>query len=388
MNSEISNFEINSEQSELNSEQKRALCDLWTKMIVDNTEVPENIEIMSHEEIKKWLFESIMNDIERFTEELGIQIDIDLVEKIKKEEDMDKKSALELEYINKVHAEVDKIVQKFVESGEKSTTWDSWPKRMRETKEFNCVGATLLGINLLEKGGIKSYYGRPHEHVVNIAKLANGEWWYVDFRNGKQNIIKIEPDETKIADVSVLEVKQSNIDFGLIPIFDNSEAAGSMLDNLDSLKNCVENENIPNDDIEKKEAKEYLKKYDQNFQKVDFSLLRQSLYPKFVEIEKTEEIKHEADKINKMGDFEKPVNDYLKTLTKEQIKIIIQETKIKAESIKNLFYQEDKSILHEASPEMKKVLELFLESLKEVKNEQSEVYRRSVDKFIGKINNL
>lgn len=56
MNSEISNFEINTEQPELNSEQKKVLGDLWTEMIVDNTNVPENIETMSQEEIKKWLF--------------------------------------------------------------------------------------------------------------------------------------------------------------------------------------------------------------------------------------------------------------------------------------------------------------------------------------------
>lgn len=355
-------------------------------MIVDNLDAPENIETMSQEEIKKWLFESTMEDIGKLAEELGIQIDADLVEKIRREEDTDEKSAIESEYIKKIHAEVDKIGQKVIESGEKSATWDSWPKRTRETKEFNCLGAALLGTHLLEKGGIKSYSGFLHEHVVNIAKLANGEWWYVDFRNSKR--IKIEPDELKITDVSVLKIEQPNIDSSLIPIFDNSEVAGCILDNLDSLKNNVENENIPDDDIEKKEAKKYLEKYNQNFQKIDFSLLRQSLYPKSVEIEKTEEMKQEADKINKMGDLEKPVNDYIKTLTKEQIEILIQETKIKIESIKNLFYQEDKSILQEANPELKKVLELFSESLKEVKNEQSEVYRRAVDKFIGKINNL
>ncbi len=40
MNSEISNFEINAEQPELNSEQKKALDGVWTEMIVDNTDVP------------------------------------------------------------------------------------------------------------------------------------------------------------------------------------------------------------------------------------------------------------------------------------------------------------------------------------------------------------
>ena len=48
--------------------------------------------------------------------------------------------------------------------------------------------------------------------------MASG--WYVDFRNGKQNIIKIEPEETSLADVPVLRINHPSIDYRLIPIYE------------------------------------------------------------------------------------------------------------------------------------------------------------------------
>ncbi len=392
MNSEIPQFEqpknIEAEQQGLSPEQKKSLGEVWTEMVVDSESAPENIGKMTQAEIKQYLFDSIMQDIEKFSEELGLQIDAELVEKIQNTESLEEKSALELEYIKKAHAQVDEIVQGFDKSADKSTKWDSWPKRMRETKEFNCAGATLLGIYLLEKGGINSHYGNPHGHVLNIAKLSNGEWWYVDFRNGKQNIIKLEPEEITIADMPTLKINQPNIDYRLIPLYNNSEAAGSVLGNLSSLKRGAQDESVSDENIEKKEAKEHLKKYGQNFQKVDFSLLHQSLYPKFIELDKTDEMQKEIARIDSMRDFEKPVQDFAKTLTKEQVEALAEETKIKKEDVENLFYKDDESVLQDVSPELKKVLELILESLRGVKEKQPEVYQEMINKIVGKVRKL
>jgi hypothetical protein len=394
MNPEIPKFEqpkkieADIEQQELSPEQKKILAEVWTEMVVDDGEVPENAGEMTQAEIKRYLFESIMKDIEKFAEELELRIDAELVERIKHAESLEEKSALELEYIKQAHAQVDKIVQRFDRSADKSTKWNSWPKRMRETKEFNCVGATLLGVYLLEKGGIKSQYGNPHGHVINIAKLSNGEWWYVDFRNGKQNIIKLEPEETEVSAVPTLKINQANIDYRIIPLYDNSEAAGSVLGNLSSLKHEAEDESTPDEDIEKKEAREYLEKYGQNFQEADFSLLHQSLYPKFIEFDKTDEMQKEIARIDSMRDFEKPVQNYTKTLTKEQEKALVEEIKTKKDDIENLFYKDDESVLQSVSSELKRVLELFLESLKNVKEKQPEVYQEAIDKIVGRIRNL
>ena len=384
----MDNIFAKQERQEIGPEQKKILGEAWAEMVVDDSDTPENISGMTTEEIKKWLFESMMKDVEIFTNELGLKNDQVLIEKIQKTENLDEKSALELEYIRNAHTQVDDIVHNFDESENKSTKWDSWPKRMRKTKEFNCVGATLLGINFLEKGGIKSYYGNPAGHVINIAKLSNGEWWYVDFRNGKQNIIKIEPEETSLADVLVLKINHPSIDYRLIPIYENSEAVCSILSNLASLKRTAENKNIPDENTEKKEAKEYLEKYKSNFEKTDFSLFHQTLYPKFIKAEKTKEMQGEIRRIDNMREFEKPIQAYTKTLSKEQKEFIIEEIKSKKEFIGNLFYKDDQSVLQKSSPELKKILELYLENLRKIKENQPEIYKEAVDKIIGRIRKL
>ena len=70
-------------------------------MAVDNTSLPENISNMTHKDLKKWLFESVMKDVESFANELGLQTDQSLIEKIQKTKSLDEKSALELEYIKR-----------------------------------------------------------------------------------------------------------------------------------------------------------------------------------------------------------------------------------------------------------------------------------------------
>ena len=149
------NIESGIEKQKLTPERKRTLGENWIEMTIDNATVPENIDKMNDKNLKKWLFESTMKDIGYLADEWGLKADKDFIEKIQKTENLDEKSAFELEYIKNVHAQVDNIVQNFDHSGRKSTKWDSWPKRIRETKEFNCVGATLLGIHILEKGKLK-----------------------------------------------------------------------------------------------------------------------------------------------------------------------------------------------------------------------------------------
>lgn len=381
--------EVNIEQQELSREQKKMLGEIWTEMIIDSGEVPKNIEEMTQVEIKQYLFESIMNDIEKFSQELGLRIDIKLVEKIQHAKSLEEKSALELEYIKQAHAQVDELVKKFDRSS-KSTKWDSWPKKMRETKEFNCVGATLIGIYLLEKGGIASKYGRPYGHVINIVKLSNGEWWYVDFRNGPRNIIKLKPGEINISNVPTLKINHPDIDYRLIPLYKNSEVAGSVLGNLSLLQHEAENKNTTNKDeiVEKKEAKEYLEKYGQNFQKVNFSFLHQLLYPDFINFDKTSEMQKEIKQINSMLVFEKSIRDFTKTLTKNQEKILLEEIKTRRDDIENFFYKNNKSVLQTVSSELKKILELLEEGLRIVKEKQPEIYQKAVDKIIGRIKNL
>ena len=382
------NVEASIEQQELSPEQRKDLSNAWIEMVVDNTTMPENIKDMEQSEIKKWLFSSLMEDTEKLSKEFGLEADVGLVKEIRNADSTEEKSVLELEYIKKVHEQVDRIVQHFDRSGNRSIKWNSWPKIIRETKEFNCVGATLLGINMLNKGGIKAYYGNPHGHALNITKLSNNEWWYVDFYSGKRNIIKIEPKEEIIADVSVLKIQDPKINYRLIPIYNNTEVVSSIFGNLATLKREAEDDKIFDGDIEKKEAKVYLQNNNRNFNRVDFSLLNQSLYPSSIKIDDTTEMKKEIARIDNMKSFEKSIQDYTKVLTNEQRISLVEEMKIKKDIVEKILHQENLHIIQKCSPELKIVLRLMLDKLKKVKNTKPEVYKEARDKIMVRIRNL
>lgn len=376
---------INNEQLELNAEQKMALGEAWVGMIVDNNEVPISVAKMNQEELKQWFFTTMMLDVEKLTHEFGLETDTNLIEKIKTTEIPNEKATLEVEYIKKIHEQVDGVARTFDELGHKSTKWDSWPKKIREDKGFNCVGATLLGMVMLEKAGIKSYYGNPHGHVINIARLANDDWWYVDFRNGPQNVLKIEPEKLIVNDVKVLKIDVPAIDYKIIPIYENAESVGSILGNLAALKNEAENNDQYDDDEEKTEVIQYIKKYQKYFDQTDFSSFQQSLYPKFNEFHETEIMQKEAARINGLMDFEKPVQDYFNALSTEQRKVLQEDFKVKKTYIKNLFLHDDDSVLSEASLELKRVLELFVNGLEKIKTKRPGVYQEVIKKIFQRL---
>ncbi len=384
LNKEESN-ENNVEKQELSPEQKKVFGESWTKMVVDNIDIPKNIEALDKLEVKEWLFESIMKDIKRFSKEIGIEIDSELADKIKGTEDLEKKSSLELDYIKKMHSQVDQITKGFDRSGDKSTSWDSWPKRMREKKSFNCVGATLIGISLLEKANIESYYGNPSGHVLNIVKLSNGEWWYVDFNNGKENVIKINPEEDIISGMKVLKINQKDIEYKLIPIRDNSEIPGSVIGNLSWMEHEVEDDNIPSDNIAKKQAVEFLEKYEEDFKKNNFPELGEFLYPENDKMEETEEMKKEEERIKGMRLFGKLTQEHTNILTTDDGEKLVSEMKDKNEYIGKIFYQNDFSLLSKFTSELQEVLEVILKDLEEIKKEYPEAYQEAIDKIVGKI---
>ena len=96
----------------------------------------------------------------------------------------------------------------------------------------------------------------------------------------------------------------------------------------------------------------------------------------------------EIRRIDNMREFEKPIHNYTKILSKEQKMAIIEEIKKKKESIENLFYKNDQSVLQKSIPELKKILELYLENLGKIKENQPEIYKEAIDKIIGGIRKL
>ncbi|MBU4141365.1 hypothetical protein KKE99_00635 [Patescibacteria group bacterium] len=295
MNSEKENLEYNSkieneraESKELSFEEKKQLVEVWGKIVLGKADSLQDIDAMTSEDIKKWLFNSLMQEIDSLAKEWGIESDKDLTRKIQEEQNLENKAKLEAEHIKEMHDKVSGIAENF-DMASADVHWSSWPGRMKETKQFNCVGATLLGINFLNKAGIKSYYGMPAGHVANVARLSNGEWQYADFLVQKL-VKKINPSETRLGNTEVLKIDDEDIGFRVVPLLKNSEAPSSILDNLSELKEEEINQNMP------KETVDYISKFQGQFSRVDFSDLSKKLYPDARALEETKEMKEEVER--------------------------------------------------------------------------------------------
>lgn len=382
---ETNNIETEKETAELSIEQKKTLKNVWSEMIVD-IEIPENIEDLNQESFKNMLYQKTREDVDNLADEWGLKPDQKLIESIQKTENAEDRAVLELEYIKKEHARIDEISPKFSGRPDKTTKWDSWPKLMRKNKQFNCVGATLLGMRQLEKGGIKSYYGNPYGHAVNIAKLSNGEWWYVDFRNDKERITKIEPEIIMLADTMVLKIDNPDLGYKLIPIYENSEVVASIIENLASMESEAENQDAIA--IEKREAKEYIDKYEKNFKTTNFSALLRSLYLEKIKIDGTKEMQDEGSRIELIINFDKTLRLYLDSLPKEKTKNLMEEIKKQKESVKNLFKENDESIFENASPDLKKALDILLKNTEKIKEKLPAEYYKIIELVLDRIDKI
>jgi hypothetical protein len=280
-----------------------------------------------------------MEDISELSNEWGIESD---------------KSLSEEEYIEELQIQMNNLPKKT----RRDTYWDSWPKKMREDKGFNCVGATLLGINSLKKKRIESYYGNPWGHVVNIAKLSNGKYMYIDLKNDK--VIEIKPEEISLGGHKALKVNDNSIDYKLIPIHDNSVVAGSIIGNLSRLE--VEKGNEERQDI--------------------YQNIKQKLFPELKEIEDTEEMKAEKERVESIQEAEKDAKDYFNKLSEEKKKVVFQEAISKKESIKDSFV--NMSLSEGYSSELQEFLKLIMIKINGIGNKETK--EEAISRFLSKIN--
>jgi len=231
---------------------------------------------------------------------------------------------------------------------------------MRDDEGFNCVGATLLGINALKEKEIESYYGNPWGHVVNIAKLSNGKWMYVDFKN---NMVKeITPEEVTLGGCRMLKIDDENIDYKLIPIYDSSVAVGSIIGNLSGLE--AEKGNEEGQDI--------------------YQNIKQKLFPEIQKTEDMGEMKAEKERVESIQETEKEAKEYLRRLSGETREKVLQETISKKELIRDSILNE--SLLGEFSNELHEFLRLIIIGFSLIT--KKEIREEAISRFLSKVNKL
>ncbi|KKP79925.1 MAG: hypothetical protein A2271_02665 [Candidatus Moranbacteria bacterium RIFOXYA12_FULL_35_19] len=374
----------NNKEKEISKEKKKEFISAWRDMVLIPEKTildPKNLE---DEEIKKWMYETLMEQIESLCEEWNLVPDENLIKALREEKNSELKSDLEVKYIQDCHKKIDNLIEKFDKS--KSARWDSWPKKMKELGQFSCVGSSLIGLHMLEKAGIENYWGSPVSHAINVVRLSNGEWWYVDFLNGSGSVRKIKPELGEIEGVKVLKIKESMIEYEIIPIYNKEAAAGSVLGNFAAII-CEAEDDIFPDSKNKKEAQEYIEKNKQYFSKVDFKKMYQKYFEKQSKIKETKEMEAERDRIDQiMGFQEGPIREYIESLSRDQREKYNKEAELNLKGIADFFINGNQDVLSKIGPELKKILELYQEAFKKVREDNEDEFVMIIDRLLHKQN--
>jgi len=371
------NFE-KQEGRELKHEEKENLIDAWLAIAVDNQTKPNDIDHLNNQQLKEWFYKTLMDDTERLIEEWGLQPEEALIEKMKSEQNSERKAKIEMDFIEALRVKIQEFKKAHL-LGNRSNKWDSWPSEMRRNKTFNCVGGTLLGMSLLNRIGIHSYYGNPFSHVLNIVKLSNGEWVYADFLNNQ--VKKIKPREIILGGVRTLKLKEPDIIYHYIPLFDNSEVVGSIIGNFYSLEHDAKDKNA--NPVDKQEAQRLFANFAEEFSKNDFSSLHNALYPSMVALRQTKEIQDEGGRIEKIQLFLSSARKYIETLNLQQKEEILKEIKANTEGIRKLFYEDNDEVLNKISPASKKLLKSLIRSTRNARTKSPELYHDFVELLVS-----
>ena len=376
----------NKKERELSAEEKRQAVLVWKEMVLGVETMPENMEQLNDLEIKKWLSASLNLEIDNLSKDWDLNPNSDLIKKVSEAENAEEKSKAQVEYIQACYSQIENLVLKFKESPIKSTRWNSWPKTMRQYKSFNCVGASLLGQCLLEKAGIKNYLGNPAGHVVDIAHLENGDWWYIDFLNGKLDVRKIEPRETEICGNPVLELDNSPVSYKLIPLYNVSEAPGSVLRNLDCLVNEAGSESISDENPDKIAAKKIFYEHGEIAKNTNFNTLLIKLYPDRFKFADSPEMKNERKRIDYLFEiYDDIFGSVRKKYSKEQREAAINDLKRNIGIVKDLLMTENEFETTLLGEDAKNILKIYKEKLREVKKNNFEMYSEMLEHIIEAI---
>ncbi len=374
--------ELNTE-SELTVEQNQLFAKIWTELVVENEGMPDDIGTFKHEQMSEWLFQALMHDTARLLDEWNIHADEGEVKKIITEDDAERKSELELIYMQNILQQVHKLTKDFDRN--EGTRWNSWPNNMRESKSFNCVGATLLGMELLENSGIKSYYGNPVGHVVNIVQLSNEEWYYLDLLNNKcEHII---PEEIEIEGQQVLKIDNKHIEYELVPFRDNEDISTPIFGNFVHL---YEEANDPDvvDDYNKQYARQYVQTHKSIFNGDDsIKNIRDVFYADNQDINNSEEMDRERQRIDDYDKYTENVQEYVSALEEKERKKIFEEISKNISGVEEFLRKDDDNIINSVSVHTSKFLQLLKGGVEELKKVDQQRYNNLMSSFINKFSN-
>lgn len=354
-----------SKEKEIFIKENNFFGDVWGDMILGEKVDFSEEELEDSEKFKSKLFSSLMESTGKLIEDWGIKLNEDLIGKLKLAKSIEEKTKFETEYINWIWSEfVEGIVLKNMgmEEGE-NIKYKSSPAVMKD-KKFNCVGASMLGVYLLEKAGIKSYLGNPPGHALNIIQLSNKEWRILDLRNGSLRII--DPNIEDVDGMQCLKFTIPGYRYQFIPLYNNESISENIIGNIGSMLYEIKNNSQLSGDFigqDKAVSREDFDKYVNG--KFNFSKLAQDLYPEHYLFLNSKQYKKEKDRLresDKIGDI---IKKYLLDLPKEESDLVMQDLKNNKASVEDLFYDGNRKVFDlPISEQTKKHLNLLIDRVK------------------------
>jgi hypothetical protein len=355
---------------ELTPSERENLAVAWADIAVEGVEVPNGISKWDDDRLRAWLSETFRADTARLVREWGLEPDAALLAELRAEEDPARRADIEMRYIESVNAAITGFQrdEDARQTGERSTKWDSWPRRMRATRQFNCVGGTILGIELLNQAGIQSYEGSPAGHVVNIVRRSDGAWVYADFTNSC--IRKLSPNVQVIGGVETLVVDDPTLTYRLIPLTANAEAPKSVLGNL----NCCLGGGDPPESIDGAEAERIRSLYSTHFEKNDFGALADNLYPGQARYREAPEAQEERRRVGNIRKAERTIQSFFDTDGPTDREAIKREKRTRSLELRLYIRDGDEQVLAKLSEPLRRTLPALRGYLEELRVSDPETY--------------
>lgn len=376
------NIPDNNAEEELSLETKKQLVDFWRKAVVGEVDPPKNLE---DDNLKEWLYKTIMEDAYKLTTEWQLLPNQELIKEIASEKDKDKKSELEFKFLESIKQMVGDLDEKFKKLSEEGRllAWNSSPRAMRKNKDFDCTGATLLGNSLLSQASIESYHGSPGGHSVNIAKLSNGEWVWLDLKN--KTIQKIDPTIREIDGGKLFDLSKPISQWEQCYVTPKATINASIIGNFYALQTHAIDKGESSSGYTLEKSLEAYKDLKEALESID---LGDAVYKLWPGKEMAREIMAPQRKITKkVNEIIKPIEESGKSLDqKMQVQLITTVRAGKEMIIKS--FQDLNVMIDFTIPEVNEAFQKSIENLKKFKEESPEIYPEVIEKLAARIRDL
>lgn len=306
--------------------QKVRLAQEWSNL--SGVEMSPDIDFseLSDEELIKFLYDNLMQGVDRAIEEIGFIINADLKMAIDKETDLQKKSEFQRELIDSILKQTRGVTEGGKFNRGKEDKWAFYPEQIAKAKRLNCSGATLVIGRILENFGFQVEHGFAAHHAVSVVKLADGHSYYVDSRRNRHNIVALEDEVKSIGSFQYQDLHHPQIAYEMIiPVPKEQAEVEVVISNYNAMR-----QESKKPDSQDSEAKRQIQELDKKMKDIDFGALWDRLFPSnkelHTEIKEWLDEEKRVDAKHKFSDqVEGAINDMFSGWTQEQKVALTQE---------------------------------------------------------------